>query len=206
MLQKAHEGHSGESKSSERTKSAMYLPGYVEQVRKLVAGCNTCQESRQQNLTAQFHPIHVPVYPFQRVACDLFHLLGKDYLLVVDNNKKCPSVVLLNTLSSQSTILELDKLFADSWVPDVLISDIGAQLGSNEFQDFAWKLQLKHCTTSPYYPQANGLAAGQCKQWGQRSSRPYTTASQSKTQSEHSVPLPLLAGCLLHQCYYNQET
>ena len=84
MLQKFDDGYFGESISTEGTESTMYWPGHVEQLKYLLAGCNTCQERRHQNPAALFHSIEIPEYPFQQVACDLFHLSGKDYFLLVD--------------------------------------------------------------------------------------------------------------------------
>ena len=44
------------------------------------------------------------------------------------------------------------------WIPDVLISDIGPQLSSHEFQQFVKQYQIDHHTSSPYHPQSNGMA------------------------------------------------
>ena len=49
ILASVHDGHFGETKSLERAKSAVFWPGYVEQIRNLVAGCSICQERRNNN-------------------------------------------------------------------------------------------------------------------------------------------------------------
>ena len=39
-----------------------------------------------------------------------------------------------------------------------MVTDNGPQFDSQEMKDFAQTYEFQHTTTSPYYPQANGLA------------------------------------------------
>ncbi len=158
MLLKIHDGHFGETKCVERAKSTVYWPGYTEQVRNLVAGCGICQERRNQNAAQPLYPVKLPDYPFQKVGADLFELQRRDYLLVVDYYSKWPCVVPLRSLTSATTIDELDRIFADFGIPEYLISDNGPQFGSAEFRAFAKKLGVSHSTSSPEYPESNGMA------------------------------------------------
>ncbi|XP_045027188.1 uncharacterized protein LOC123470696 [Daphnia magna] len=158
ILKQFHDGHFGESKCLERAKSVAYWPGYVEEIRNLVAGCRICQERRHQNPHQQYYPVEVPDHPFQRVATDFFHLRGKGYLLTVDYYSKWPCVVEMTSTTSAATIKELDKIFSDFGVPEVLVSDNGPQFGSADFRAFACHLAISHVTSSPFYPESNGQA------------------------------------------------
>ena len=102
--------------------------------------------------------MEVPEHPFQRVAMDFFHLRGKDYLLAVDYYSKWPCVVEMTSTTSVATIKELDKIFSDFGVPEVLVSDNCTQFGSADFREFARQLTISHVTSSPFYPESNGLA------------------------------------------------
>ena len=158
ILKKVHDGHFGESKSIERAKSAVYWPGYTDQIRNPVAGCAICQERRNQNPAQQFYPVEIPDYPFQKVGADLFELQKRNYLLVVDYYSKWPCVVPLKSLTSSATVEELDRIFADFGLPEVVISDNGPQFGCAEFRAFAKKMDFVSSTSSPEYPEGNGMA------------------------------------------------
>ena len=41
---------------------------------------------------------------------------------------------------------------------EIIITDNGPQFASYEFKQFAQDYQFEYCTTSPYYPQSNGMA------------------------------------------------
>ena len=158
MLRKINDGNFGETKCLERAKSVVYWPGYTEQIRNLVAGCSICQERRHNNPAQSLYPAEIPEYPFQRVATYFFQLAGKDYLLAVDYFSKWSCVVEMSSNTSAATIKELDKIFIDFGVPEVLLSDNGPQFGSAKFRVFADKLSLSHLASSPFYPESNGMS------------------------------------------------
>jgi hypothetical protein len=157
ILASVHDGHFGETKSLERAKSAVFWPGYVEQIRNLVAGCSICQERRNNNPAQQYYPAEVPEHHFQKVATDFFQLAGKNYLLTVDYFSKWPCVVEMSSTTSSATIRELEKIFSDFGVPETLVSDNGPQFGSAEFRVFSRQQQFSHVTSSPFYPASNGF-------------------------------------------------
>jgi len=49
-------------------------------------------------------------------------------------------------------------MFSRFGISEILITDNGPQFDSQEMKQFAESYEFKHTTTSPYYPQANGLA------------------------------------------------
>ena len=48
--------------------------------------------------------------------------------------------------------------FSRYGIPEVLRSDNGPQYASKEFEEFAKSYEFRHETSSPLYPQSNGLA------------------------------------------------
>ena len=103
-------------------------------------------------------PTQLPEYPWQKAATDLFVLEGKTYLLVVDYYSRFPEVIQLKTTVSESVIQGLKSVFACHGIPEILISDNGPQYSSYEFAQFAGDYGFLHRTSSPHYPQSNGLA------------------------------------------------
>ena len=61
-------------------------------------------------------------------------------------------------MTSGSVIEKMKDVFARYSIPDVLVTDNGAQFASAEFAAFAETWSFEHCTFSPSYPQSNGKA------------------------------------------------
>ena len=64
----------------------------------------------------------------------------------------------LTSTTSSSIITHLKAIFARFGIPVILVTDNGPQFDSLEMKQFAQVYEFQHTTTSPYYPQANGLA------------------------------------------------
>ena len=154
VLQRIHDGHFGEIKCVERAKSAVYWPGYVENVRNAVAGCDTCQENRNRNPAQPLHPVDLPNQPFEKWGT----VAGVTYLLLVDYYSKWPCVVPLKSLATSSVLGEMDRIFSDFGTPAVMMSDNGPQYGSAQCRAYCKKKGIRHVTSSPEHPQSNGMA------------------------------------------------
>ena len=67
ILQSIHDGHSGIVKCIEKAKQSVYFPGYVNEIKDMVASCSVCPEHQKSNPLPDLHPTEVPKYPFQSV-------------------------------------------------------------------------------------------------------------------------------------------
>ena len=103
-------------------------------------------------------PLPVESYPWQRVATDLFHLKGADYLPVVDYFSRYPQILKLTSITSHSIIKALKTIFSQHGVPETVMSDNGPQYVSQEFAEFSETYDFSHVTSSPHFPQSNGQA------------------------------------------------
>ena len=99
----------------------------------------------------------LPNHPWERVAADLFQLNGSTYLLVVDYFSRYPEVIQLTSTTSKSVISSLKSIFSRHGIPSVLMSDNGPQFDSSDMKEFANTYGFNHITSSPHYPQRNGL-------------------------------------------------
>ena len=123
----------------------------------LIVNYSSCLKYRKNHTKEQLIQHQVPDRPWQKIACDLFTLGGKDYLLIVDYYSKWVEIGLLgdSTVSSE-VITQLKSTFARHGIPDEVISDNGPPFSSRKFKQFADSWEFKHTTASSKYPQANG--------------------------------------------------
>ena len=100
----------------------------------------------------------LPDEPWQKVGTDLFHLDGKNYLLVIDYLSNYPEIALLFSMSATCVIKHMKSIFARHGIPQIVYSDNGPSYSCKEFQCFAEEYDFKQVTSSPLYAQSNGKA------------------------------------------------
>ena len=156
-LEKIHHGHQGIQQCRLRVASSVWWPGITSAIEQLVQSCPTCQKL----ITPPKEPLLItplPSHPWERVAADLFELKGSNYLLVADYCSRFTEVQKLTTTTSSNIATHLKAIFARFGILATLVTDNGPQFDSKEMKEFAQAYDFHHVTTSPYYPQANGLA------------------------------------------------
>ncbi|CAI5678504.1 unnamed protein product [Oreochromis niloticus] len=148
----------GIERSKQRARDALFWPGMGRDIAATVENCSICQERHTANPKEPLIPYQIPDRPWQAVASDLFTWRGQDYLVVVDYYSRYFEVERLFSTTAGSVIKKLKAIFARHGIPEKLISDNGPQYSSREFKDFAVTWDFVHTTSSPLYPQSNGLA------------------------------------------------
>ncbi|KAF7712008.1 hypothetical protein HF521_001019, partial [Silurus meridionalis] len=124
----------------------------------LVQSCEVCQRHRYQQSKEPMRPHEKPKESWGKVGMDLFQLNDKDYLLLMDYHSNYPEFVQLTSTTSEQVIAKTKSIFARHGIPMTVISDNGPQFASQSFKDFAKSYGFEHITSSPLYPQSNGLA------------------------------------------------
>ena len=156
-LGKIHHGHQGILRCRMRVSTFVWWPGISKDMEAYVKSCPVCQKTT----TLHKEPListPLPNHPWERIASDLFELKNSTYLLTVDYYSRYAEVQKLSSTTSSSVITHLKSIFARFGVPAEMVSDNGPQYSSQEMKDFSENYGFKHITTSPHYPQANGLA------------------------------------------------
>ena len=156
-LQKIHQGHQGFQKCRLRTSTSVWWLGITRHLEKFIKECPTCQ----QTLPPQREPLlptPLPDYPWEKLATDLFHHNGTNYVLLVDYFSRYVEVQKLSNTTSAGVIAFLKAMFSRHGIPMTLMSDNGPQFSSKEFQDFSSTYHFNHITSSSHFPQSNGLA------------------------------------------------
>lgn len=148
----------GIGKSLQRALTSVFWPKISSDITALVSNCNVCLKHRYSNpkQPLQSHP--VPDYPWKVVATDLFLWDNTEFFVVTDYYSRHFEVVQLRDTKSKTTIQKLKSNFARLGIPRKVVSDNGPQYSSQEFANFSKEYDFTHATSSPRYPQSNGLA------------------------------------------------
>jgi hypothetical protein len=158
LLQQMHLDHSGLVKTLSKAREAVYWPGISSDIKKVVETCQACQSTGKSNSKEPLICRALPDYPFQRVAMDYFECMGKTFLVVIDAYSHWFNVypVFSTDFSNLKTILT--SHFTEHGTPEEICSDNGPPFQSHKFKEFCKAKEIKHTTSSPRYPQSNGLA------------------------------------------------
>lgn len=100
----------------------------------------------------RFLPFHGPL------TTDIFEWHGKQYLFFVDSYSGWFDIDLLSSSTTHGVVQKLVHHFSGHGAPCQILSDNGSQVTSQYFKDFAARWGFRHITSSPEYPQSNGLA------------------------------------------------
>ena len=155
-LQAIHEGHMGIEKCKQRGRSCMYWPSMSSDIETLVKECEICNKFATPNRKEPMIPHQIPSRPWEKVGVDYFTLYNQDYLLVVDYFSKYPEVIQVSSKTSAATIKAMKATFARHGIPNIVVAD-NMPFNSVEFRQFSKQWHFTINTSSPNYPQSNGL-------------------------------------------------
>ena len=156
LLQCIHQGHLGIEKSIARARACVYWPAMYNDIEHAVKQCTICNKHSNTNQKEPLLPHPVPTHPWEKVGIDFFSLDGRDFLLIVDYYSKYPEVVQMPSKTAQATVSKLKVIFARHGIPQTVMAD-NMPFHSREFTSFAKSWCFHVVTSSPTYPQSNGL-------------------------------------------------
>ena len=151
-----HQGHMGIEKSKARARVCVYWPNMYSDIENEVKQCSVCNKYANTNQKEPLMPHPIPTHPWEKLGIDYFTLNGKDFLLIVDYYSKYPEVLQMTSKTAQATITKLKLIFARHGIPRTVMAD-NMPFNSKEFAEFAKSWDFQIVTSSPTYPQSNGL-------------------------------------------------
>ena len=166
MLDQVHEGHFGMDKCKMHMSNCCYWPNVNKEIEGMIRNCPTCLEfATAKPKIKKKDMLHheIPHTPWTKLATDIFHFQGTNYLILVDYTSKFPVVKQLRKIDQRAVITALEETFTERGYPDELVSDNGPCYRGEQFCKFLKTKGMKHTTSSPYYPQSNGLAEAYVK-------------------------------------------
>ncbi|UYV72042.1 hypothetical protein LAZ67_9001620, partial [Cordylochernes scorpioides] len=159
-------GHLGVARTMYRIKSKYFWPSMLKYVSEFVKTCHLCQSRKGSNQlpSGLLQPIPPANFPFERIGIDFVSPLPST------KNRKKWIIVLTDYYTryaetravSEATVKEVSKflvedIFLRHGAPQYLISDRGSQFTSNLMKEVVKTCKIKHCFTTSYHPQTNGL-------------------------------------------------
>ena len=124
---------------------------------ELVKTCSPCQRHQKLNAKEPLLPHDVPAKAWHTLGSYIFFWNQTDYLLVVDYYSKFPVVKKFANTQSSTAIAHLKSVFEEHGIPNKFVTGNGPQYSSAAFQEFSHTYGFTYVTSSPLYPQSNGL-------------------------------------------------
>ena len=141
-------------------KQTVYWPNLRKELEDLVLNCQLCLKHSQAKCKPKLTPSfgqEIPVIPWTKLASDIFHFQNNSYLLILDFTSRFPIVRKLKSMKATHVGSHFSEVFGEYGWPDTLFSDNGPCYASHEFKQLMLDISVNHITSSPHYPQSNGL-------------------------------------------------
>jgi hypothetical protein len=136
MLKQLHETHQGINKSKRRAREIMYWPGMGKHIEDMIKDCPPCSENQKKLSDEPMIRSQTPDLPWTKLAADIFHWEGADYLVLIDYFSKYIEADKLANLTSQQLIEVFKAQISRHGIPEKLRADNGTQHTSAEFEGF----------------------------------------------------------------------
>ena len=138
----------------------MYWPGLYDELKHLITNCMTCLKFSAQKPTSnrQYAGHEISVHPWSKLASNIFYFDGDSYLLIVDYTSHFPIIRKLSSMTGIAIGHHMQSIFSEYGWPNTLVTDNKPCYASKEFQLPMQSMSVNHLTSSPHYPQSNGLA------------------------------------------------
>ena len=151
LLQELHSTHTCAERMWKTVRSIWMWPALRNEIKSYVSQCPSCAEMARSK--AHQPPPEVPeemliIGPMDRVGVDLFHLEGRDYLIMVDLFSNFKWVKEMKRTHSQDIIKAMEGWFHSAGIPRCVRSDGGPQFCS-EYANWLASLGILQETSSP---------------------------------------------------------
>ena len=157
VLNCIHGSQLGIEKCKSRARAVVYWPGMSTAIEGMVAKCSVCLKHQRENQKEPLLPHEVSQRPWQKFGAGIFELNSNSYLIVVDYYSKYPELCILKDKTASSAVTSMKSIFARHGIPDEVVADNMLFL-SKAFRKFASNWGFEVSTSSPRYPQSNGMS------------------------------------------------
>ena len=169
LLYLAHDvpesGHLGREKTYNRLRERYFWPTMYRDTKLYIRDCLACRKRKTTKPNKEQIPLRPsePIAPNFRVGIDLVGPLPKStrknvYILVMTDyfTKWSEAVPIRNKRASTVADALYKYWYCVYGIPTEIRSDQGKEFTNTLLQRLHTRLQVRHCVTTTYYPQANG--------------------------------------------------
>eukprot|EP00253_Pinus_taeda_P020690 PITA_20690 len=164
-----HDGHCGGNFVAKRTtfkilQAGYYWPTLHQDVRRYISQCDRCQRMGKPTPRDE-----MPLQP--QVTLEIFEKWGMDFVGLINPPSRQRSYIIVCTdyltkwaetkaikAVTEEKVAEFlrENIFYKFGYPRELVTDQGSHFTSNLIEDLLTHHKIKHRTSTPYHPQANG--------------------------------------------------
>jgi hypothetical protein len=147
----------GIEKSKIKARRTLYWPNMAQQIEEIVQKCQICEKFQNKNYKEPLMPHSIPERPWKKLGSDILEIGQETYLVIIDYYSKWLEIIKLKKKTAGEIIEKLEETFAAHGIPETMIAD-NMPYGSVEMKTFAKEWDFEITTSSPRYPQSNGMA------------------------------------------------
>ena len=157
-VQLAHEGHQGVSKTKALIRSKVWFPGIDTAVEEAVRQCIPCQANMNRKRTEPLNMTPLPRGPWLNLSIDFCGPLpsGHYLMVVIDEYSRFPMVEIIRSLTAETVVKAMDKIFCAYGYPETIKSDNGPPFHGHAWKSFLRACGVTHRKITPLWPKANG--------------------------------------------------
>lgn len=159
VLDELHTAHFGITRMEALARGHCWWPRIDMDIENITKNCAQCQRTRSNPRKVATHVWEAASRPFERVHVDFAGpFMGNYFFILIDAYSKWPEVFVIPNITTAITIEKCRDVFARFGLPEILVSDNGAQFTSDGFQTFLKMNGIVHKRSAPYHPSTNGQA------------------------------------------------
>lgn len=134
-------------------------------IRQCVNNCKICTKHRNTYIRNSLITHLIQTLPFEIVNCDILTFSGYDLSTIVDHYLKWLEIIKISRKTASKIVKQFRIIISVRGCPKLIFSD-NVPFGSREFRQHCKDHNIELKTSSPNYPQSNGMVEwqkGLCK-------------------------------------------
>ena len=144
---RVHSSHIGIQGCLRHARESVYWPGMNSNMKEFISKCPTCNAHQAGQPKEPTICHEIPSRPWEKIACELFELNKRDYLIMAYYCSSFFEIDCLHNKTAKEIISKLKVHLSRHCLPHQLISDNGPPFNAFAFADFAHAYNFERITS-----------------------------------------------------------